>query len=349
MKKIWPIHVGRVPDEVASWSEGYIGALGPTIQRRQDEADEEGDDGRTAEIADIFSPHVMTQVDKLRAAGITGKGIKIGIVDTGVDYKHPALGGCFGEGCLVAYGRDFVGDNLDKGPLMVPEPDDDPWDYCNGHGTHIAGIIAAQPNPLGFTGVAPGVTLGAYRVSSCSGIVHSDIYVAGFNQAFEDGSDIITTSTQFKSKWSEDSVAVVCQRINDAGVPCIAPMGNDGLDGLFSTGSPAVGHGVAAIASVTNVDYPMVLKKASYLTEDGEEHDFGFRPGRFGDYKTMTKQLWLLDDETTGDCKRLPEDTPDLSDYIVLVTMEGCSSYDKASMIMDFRGRNMLAYSNNFT
>ncbi|PKS12304.1 hypothetical protein jhhlp_001604 [Lomentospora prolificans] len=346
VKKIWPVHVGRIPEYGIGWVDGVGGSLGPTIQRRQDD---ETEDERIVEIKDIFSPHVMTQVDKLKEAGITGKGIKIGIVDTGVDYKHPALGGCFGEGCLVAYGRDYVGDYYDENSLKVPEPDDDPWDSCNGHGTHIAGIIAAQENPLGFTGVAPGVTLGAYRVSSCRGYVHSDIYVAGFNQAFEDGSDIITTSTQFTSEWSEDSVAVVCQRITEQGVPCIAPMGNTGLNGLFSTGSPAVGHGVAAIASVTNVDYPMVLKKATYTTEDGSEHPFGFKPGRFGEFKTISKDLWLLDDETTGDCTRLPDDTPDLSEYVVLATMEGCSIHDKASMIMDFRGRNLLAYSSNFT
>lgn len=81
---------------------------------------------------DVFTPHVMTQVDRLHEEGITGGGIRIGIVDTGVDYLHPALGGCFGEGCLVAYGYDLNGDN-DTSP--TPIPDDDPYDDCLGHGT----------------------------------------------------------------------------------------------------------------------------------------------------------------------------------------------------------------------
>lgn len=43
--------------------------------------------------------------------GIYGQGINIGIIDTGVDYTHPSLGGCFGPNCLIAGGYDFVGDN----------------------------------------------------------------------------------------------------------------------------------------------------------------------------------------------------------------------------------------------
>ena len=189
VKKLWPVRSGRVPDD-ETICEGSIDTAGHILQRRQ-----EGE----IDNASGFSPHVMTQVDKLKAENITGKGIKIGIVDTGVDYTHPALGGCFGEGCLVAYGTDYVWDYYDESSAQPLIPDDDPYDGCNGHGTHIAGIIAAQEKPLGFTGVAPGVTLGAYRVSSCRGFVHTDMYIAAFNQAFEDGSDIITNSTQFNS------------------------------------------------------------------------------------------------------------------------------------------------------
>ena len=62
----------------------------------------------------FYAPHSMTGVDKLHAEGILGEGITVAIVDTGVDYLHPALGGCFGEGCKIAGGIDFVGDDFGK-------------------------------------------------------------------------------------------------------------------------------------------------------------------------------------------------------------------------------------------
>lgn len=81
--------------------------------------------------------------------GATGKGITVGIIDTGVDYNHPALGGGFGPAFKVAGGYDFV--NNDSDPL------DD-----NGHGTHVAGIAAANGTDL--KGVAPEATIYAYKV-----------------------------------------------------------------------------------------------------------------------------------------------------------------------------------------
>ncbi|KAL0473307.1 hypothetical protein QR685DRAFT_170578 [Neurospora intermedia] len=77
---------------------------------------------------DTFTPHLMTQVNKFRDSGITGKGIKIAVIDTGIDYLHPALGGCFGPGCLVSYGTDLVGDDFNGS--NTPVPDSDPIDGC---------------------------------------------------------------------------------------------------------------------------------------------------------------------------------------------------------------------------
>jgi len=77
----------------------------------------------------------MGGVDKLHNLGIKGKGIKIGIVDTGVDYRHPSLGGGFGPGFKIAGGWSFVSDN----GTSISAPD--PIAICSGggHGTHVAG------------------------------------------------------------------------------------------------------------------------------------------------------------------------------------------------------------------
>ncbi|KAG8780868.1 hypothetical protein FRC12_022501 [Ceratobasidium sp. 428] len=76
---------------------------------------------------DTFSTHVMTGVDKLHADGYYGKGIKIGIIDSGVDYTHPALGGKFGPGNKIIGGWDFVGDAYTgNASTPPPKPDKDP-------------------------------------------------------------------------------------------------------------------------------------------------------------------------------------------------------------------------------
>ncbi|KAI9599624.1 peptidase S8/S53 domain-containing protein [Syncephalis fuscata] len=111
------------------------------------------------------SPHQATKVSKLHASNSFGAGIKIGIIDGGVDYTHSALGGHFSPGHKVAFGYNFVGNDFTG--FNNPVPSDDPIDTCNGQGTRVAGIIAGKQNP--FYGVAPDATLGAYRVSGCVG------------------------------------------------------------------------------------------------------------------------------------------------------------------------------------
>jgi hypothetical protein len=94
---------------------------------------------------------------------LDGTGIKVGIVDTGVDYTHPALGGCFGQGCKVEGGYDFVNDD--------PDPRDDHF-----HGTHVAGIVAGNGSYVDsngrtypLLGVAPNAKIYAIKVLGSDG------------------------------------------------------------------------------------------------------------------------------------------------------------------------------------
>ncbi len=148
-----------------------------------------------------YAPHVMGGVDKLHAEGITGKGMFVAIVDSGVDYHHPALGGGFGPGFKFAHGYDFAGD--DYTGFNTPVPDPDPYSNCQPHGTHVSGIIGADPNPWNFTGVAPDATLGMYRVGGCQGGPGSDIIIAAFLKAQEDGADVISASIGGSAGWTE--------------------------------------------------------------------------------------------------------------------------------------------------
>lgn len=186
--------------------------------------------------------------------GLSGDGVSVAVIDTGIDYNHPDLGGCFGDGCRVANGYDFVGDDYNADdPTSVPQPDDDPMD-CYGHGTHVAGIVGASGDPEtgGVRGVAPGVTFNAYRVFGCEGSVTDDIVVAAMERALADGVDVVNMSLGSPYQWSQYPEAIAASRLVGQGVVVVASAGNEGTTGAYSVGAPSVGRNVISTASYDN-------------------------------------------------------------------------------------------------
>lgn len=209
----------------------------------------------TGSIGDVASAIAQTRADIARSKlGLTGEGVRVAIIDTGIDYDHPDLGDCFGPGCKVAYGYDFVGDAYDaSNPANnVPVPDDDP-DDCNGHGTHVAGIVGASAaDDDGVTGVAPNVTLGAYKIFGCGGSSSADVIVAALERAYADGMQVINQSLGAAYQWPSYPTAVAGDRLVELGVVVIASAGNQGATGTFSIGAPGVGKDVIGVASFDN-------------------------------------------------------------------------------------------------
>ncbi|KAI1774351.1 subtilisin-like protein [Hypoxylon cercidicola] len=298
----------------------------------------------------LFSPHVMTHVDKLHAEGYTGKGFRIGIVDTGVDYTHPALGGCFGKGCLIEYGYDLNGDN-DTSPVPIPDPD--PFDNCMGHGTHVAGIIAAQLNEHNFTGAAPGVKLGMYKATGCGGLTTNEILLDGFLRAYEDGSDIISCSAGDDSGWASDPWAMAASRIAQAGVPVIVAPGNSGDLGVWYPSTPASGVDVVAAGSVENAILPFMVGAATFSVDDSIQNErFGIQFGYPSFQLNVTLPLWAVSNDTTSEtdaCDALPDDTPDLSGNVVLLRMPNsdspCSTVTQSNNLAAKGARYAIWYS----
>ncbi|KAJ2160332.1 hypothetical protein GGF46_002325 [Coemansia sp. RSA 552] len=188
-------------------------------------------------------------VDEL---GLDGTGVKIGIVDTGVEYTHPDLGGCWKtKGCKWQFGTDLVGDDYNS--LVdgsVPQPDNDPMD-CVGHGTHVAGIIGATGKQV--RGVAPGATLGMYRIFGCGMVTEAgdDMYIKGMEAAAKDGVDIINISA-IKHLFADEPIAVAAANLVAKGVIVVASTGNNGDNGLLTVGTPATGSGVISVGAVDN-------------------------------------------------------------------------------------------------
>ncbi|KAH7310748.1 peptidase S8/S53 domain-containing protein [Stachybotrys elegans] len=331
VKSIWPVTVVPPPNP-----EVHIipGADSESLRRGG---------GNSSEVP--YSTHVMTQVDKMHAKGITGKGIKIAIVDTGIDYEHPLLGGCFGEGCLIESGYDLVGDNYNG--TNQPVPDADPMDNCFGHGTHVAGIIAAEDNELGFRGAAPGVRIAAYRVFGCDGGVSTDVLVAAFNRAYEEGADIITASIGANFGWSSAPWAIAASRIVEKGVPCTLSAGNDGSEGLFHSQSAAIGKGVTSVASFQNTKLPLSLLESFETIDDGPRTAFPYDACGGDNFDGVARPLWAVGFNTTSDddaCYPLPDDTPDLSEYHVLVRRATCGPFDQAENLIAKGARSIIVY-----
>ncbi|MGK3963225.1 S8 family serine peptidase [Sorangium sp. So ce118] len=190
----------------------------------------------------------MSGADRVRRdLGVTGEDIRVGVIDSGVDYHHPDLGGCFGPGCRVAFGHDFVGDDFASGDASKqPVPDSDP-DDCLGHGTHVAGIIGA--NGI-VQGVAPDVTFGAYRVFGCRGGSRADIILKAMERAADDGMDVVNISIGTPFQWPDYPTAIGANELVARGVVVVASIGNSGEKGLWSAGAPGVGEAVIGTASV---------------------------------------------------------------------------------------------------
>ncbi|KAG5930932.1 hypothetical protein E4U59_000704, partial [Claviceps monticola] len=219
---------------------------------------------------------------------------------------------------------------------------------CQGHGTHVAGIVAAQNNSFGFTGTAPGVSLGAYRAWGCVGGSGNDVLIAAFNKAYQDGTDIITASLGGPSGWAGDPLAVTVSRIVDKGVPCVLAIGNTGKMGIFYPASPANGQHVSAIASFDSAQAPYFLIVSKYQVDNGPEQSFGHRHTRLRNWYNVNLPAWAssLDPTIKNDaCAPFPANTPDLSKFIVLIRRGTCDISDKIQHAIDKGAKYVLIYN----
>ena len=175
-------------------------------------------------------PYVGTEI--LRIDGIDGTGIKVAVIDTGVDFNHPDLFGWGPDGKVVG-GYNFIRE--DELPLDT-----------NGHGTQVAGVIAADGQAIG---VAPKAKILAYKVSEDGEGVSSELIIRAIEKAIEDGADIINISLGVNKTNAKIDRAVSIAL--EEGIFVVTAAGNDG-PGLKTIGSPGRNFGSVTVGATYN-------------------------------------------------------------------------------------------------
>ena len=186
---------------------------------------------------DNSGPYIGAEFPK--ELGFTGKGIKIGVIDTGINLSHPDF---FNQDETSRFlkGYDFVDNDT------VPQD-------TNGHGTQVTGIIAADGQ---LKGIAPMAEIFSYRVSSDGESVPSNLIIKAINQAVEDRVDIINISLGVNMTHNKIDEAV--NNAINQGIVVVAAAGNSGPD-KSTIGSPAKNPNAITVgATYNNRDSSMV-------------------------------------------------------------------------------------------
>ena len=188
----------------------------------------------------------LIRADKVWSTfGTRGKGVVVAIIDTGIDYNHPALGAGFGPGFKVIGGWDFVND------------DADPFDDA-GHGTHVAGIVAGQSDII--TGVAPDVSLIAYKVLGATGSGSDSDVIAAIERAADPNSDGNTSDHVDVANLSlggdgnpDDPGSVAIDNATAAGVTFAIAAGNSGI--FHGIASPGTARNAITVGASDLIDH----------------------------------------------------------------------------------------------
>jgi len=133
----------------------------------------------------------MVHADAAHAKQMGSRAVTVGIIDSGIDASHPDLG----PNLDLALSRNFAPDKPDiDGPCEVPSCLDPVGQDDNGHGSHVAGIVAAAANGLGVAGVAPNVTLVELKGGQDSGFLFLEPVVNALTYAADNGIDVVNMS-----------------------------------------------------------------------------------------------------------------------------------------------------------
>ncbi len=228
---------------------------------------------------------------------IRGQGMRIGIIDTGIDYTHSMLGGNGSEdefkaidpavksalfpNAKVVGGYDFVGSNFGSsnpdGSGRIPTPDENPIDEA-GHGSHVAGTVAGVGDGIkSYDGIAPEAKLYALKVFGKDGGTSDEIVIAALEYAadpngdgnIDDRLDVVNLSLGSSFGGPRDMYRLAIKNLTQGGTVVVAAAGNAG-DTPYVVGAPGVSdEALSVAASVDGMDHNWKFKAIEFHTDQG--------------------------------------------------------------------------------
>ena len=189
-------------------------------------------------------PWGIDRIDAERVwATTSADNVTVGVIDTGIDLKHPDLQ------ANIKGGYNAIN------PRKLPQDD-------NGHGTHVAGIIAALNNDIGVVGVGPKIDLYAIKVLGANGSGYLSDVIEGLDWAIQKNIQVVNMSLGTSENVLSFQEAI--QRAYNAGITIVAAAGNTGGSVLY----PAAYPEVIAVSAIDQYD-----QIASWSSR-GQEIDF---------------------------------------------------------------------------
>lgn len=204
-----------------------------------------------------WDPHVATGVNRLHEKGIKGKGITVGIIDSGIDTSHEVFAG------KTINGYDFLSSKLNTDIRDV-----------FGHGTMVASIFGGQSSKM--VGVAPEATIRMYRVTSHENEALSQAIIDAAHQALKDGVNLISISIGRPMSSYKNDAAGLGQALQSIAkkIPVIVSAGNEGEKGTFQSQTGAAQNLVISVGSTgatSLVTWPMTIQ-----TNNGDSYLFNY-------------------------------------------------------------------------
>ena len=225
-----------------------------TISLDQNEA-------RPGPAPELITALKMTGADIAQSElGLSGWGVTVAVIDSGIDYDHPDLGGCFGPGCRVNKGFDLVGDayNADvTSPAYDPTPVPDPFPRRLPRPRHACQRDhRRRRNDQGRRTGRAISCLSRVRVRR-TGQRRTSCWKR-WKWSLDDGADVLNMSFGSPFGWPQEPIAKAASRLVRQGVVVVASIGNEGALGLYGAAAPGVGKEVIGVASFDNTDANLV-------------------------------------------------------------------------------------------